>query len=185
MADIKEEIIVAERGGSEGEGAARTEVRIKIVSGFNEHRTMPLAHGHRPVEVLKIFGVERGVPVEELDLVIEGDSEPVSVDIVIDENYPGHKRHHVHHRTPVEVIIFYQNADKRREFRRHATVNDALAWAIKEFKIDPAMATEFELTRRGEKTALPGTEHIGHVAGHHEVLELDLVRGDIANGWPA
>jgi len=182
MADVKEEILVTETGSSGDKTAPRNEVHIKIVSGPNEHRTFPLAHGQRPVEVLKIFAVERGVPVEELDLIIEGEGEPVSVDIVIDESYPGHKRHHVHHRTPVEVIIFYQNAHKRREFRRHATVNDALAWAIEEFKIDPAMATEFELTRRGEKTALPGTEHIGHVAGHHKVLELDLVRGDIANG---
>ena len=44
------------------------------------------------------------------------------------------------------------------------------------------MATEFELARHGQKEELPGTEHIGHLAGHHHVLELDLVRGDIANG---
>jgi hypothetical protein len=57
-----------------------------------------------------------------------------------------------------------------------------LVWAIKAFNIDPGMATEFELTRRGGKEELPGAEHIGHVAGHHHELELDLVRGDIANG---
>jgi hypothetical protein len=45
------------------------------------------------------------------------------------------------------------------------------------------MATEFVLTRHGQKEELPGSEHVGHLAGHHHyTLELDLVRGDIANG---
>ena len=34
----------------------------------------------------------------------------------------------------------------------------------------------------GQKEELIGPEHIGHLAGKNCEVELDLVRGDIANG---
>ena len=41
---------------------------------------------------------------------------------------------------------------------------------------------EFELTRSGSTEELPLSDHVGHLAGKQDVLALDLVRGDIANG---
>jgi hypothetical protein len=174
------EVAIADHEGEHRAGDV--EMKIKVTAGLGDERIVPIRHGHRPVEILEIFAGERGCKAEELVLIIEGGAEPVTVDIVIDANYPGHKRHHVHHAGQVDVFVSYQNDTKNREFRRHATVNDVLTWAIKVFGVDPAMATEFELTRQGDKNALPGKEHVGHLAGQHKKLELDLVRGDIANG---
>jgi hypothetical protein len=95
---------------------------------------------------------------------------------------PRHRRHHVHHRGEVKVTVYYQAEVHERDFKRHATVEDVLTWAIKAFNIDPSMATEFELARHGQTEELPGAEHVGHLAGHHHELALDLVRGNIANG---
>jgi hypothetical protein len=181
--EVQHTLAEVELAGADVRRAARApEVKIKVTSGLGEERVVPLRHGRRPAEILEIFAGERGCKAEELVLVIEGGAEPVTIDIVLDENYPSHKRHYVHHAEPVDVFVSYQSATKNREFRRHATVNEVLIWAIKVFGVDPTMATEFELTRQGDKTALPGKEHVGHLAGQHKRLHLDLVRGDMANG---
>lgn len=92
-------------------------------------------------------------------------------------------RHHdTRHAGEVEVTVYYQAAQHGRAFKRSATVEDLLIWAIAMFNIDPSMATEFELTRHGQKEELPETERVGHLAGGHRELALDLVRGAIANG---
>ncbi len=115
-------------------------------------------------------------------LVREGEDEPLSAMILIDASYPRHRRHHVHHQGEVKVNVHYQADIRHRDFKRQATVEDILTWAITVFSIDPTMATEFELARHGQREELPGTEHVGHLAGHEHELALDLVRGDIANG---
>jgi hypothetical protein len=56
---------------------------------------------------------------------------------------------------------------------------------VTEFNIDASMADEFELARHGVKEELPGTDHLGKVAGGSKRLGLDLVRGDMANGASA
>jgi hypothetical protein len=155
---------------------------LLVKAGHTDERTLQLEPGCRLTAVLEIFAAERGCKVEELVLLREGESEPLSALVVIEVGYPSHRRHHVHHVGDVKVTVFYQADSRHHEFKRHATVEDVLVWAVKVFGIDPSMATEFELARHGQKEELPGTEHIGHLAGHHHVLELDLVRGDIANG---
>ena len=61
--------------------------------------------------------------------------------------------------------------------------NTSLSWASRAFGVDPTMSAEIGLARHGEEEELPGGEHIGHVAGHHQhEVALDLVRGPIANG---
>lgn len=80
------------------------------------------------------------------------------------------------------MTVRYQAGAHQREFRRQAPLERVLDWAISKFAIDPAMAGEFELTRAGTTEELPLSEHVGHLAGKHDCLELDLVRGDIANG---
>ncbi len=155
---------------------------ILVKADHADERTLEVASGRSVTVILEIFAAERGCGVEELVLIREGEDEPLSTIVVIDADYPRHRRHHVHHVDAVKVTVFYQAAHHDREFRRQATVDDVLGWAIKSFNIDPSMATEFELTRRGAKEELPSAEHVGHLAGRHHELALDLVRGDIANG---
>jgi hypothetical protein len=182
VAQSTEETAVAERDGGQAGRSGGPEFEINVKSGPTDERVIRLGGGRRAREIVEIFAAERSVKAEELLLVIEGDAEPMKIDVVVDEAYPHHRRHHVHHAGLVDVLVYYQNKVEHREFRRHATVNDVLQWALKAFGIDPSMWTEFELTLHGQKEALPGNEHIGHLAGPHKKLELDLVRGDISNG---
>lgn len=115
-------------------------------------------------------------------IIREGDDEPLTSTVLIEAAYPHKRRHHVHRVGDVEVTVYYQARQDTRRFRRSATVEDVLTWAIAAFQVDPTMASEFELTRHGNKEELPGTEHVGHLAGAHRELALDLVRGSIANG---
>jgi hypothetical protein len=158
------------------------EVALLVKSGLAEERRIGLAQGASLEAVVEFIARERGLPIEELVIVREGEDEPLALELVIMPEYPHRRRHHVHYRGMVKVVVFYGGKEKEREFKRHATVEDVLVWAIKVFEIDPAMAAEFELARQGQKEELPGAEHIGHVAGKAKELKLDLVRGDISNG---
>ena len=161
---------------------ARDKIKVLVKSGHAEERIVELEVGSRITAILDIVAVERGCAIDELVLVREGEDELLTEVILIEADYPHHRRHHVHHTGDVNVTVFYQAEDGRRDFKRQATVEDVLTWAIKVFNIDPSMAAEFELARRGQTEQLPGSEHVGHLAGRHHELALDLVRGDIANG---
>ncbi len=156
--------------------------QFPVKAGQGDERTVDVPSGRNVTVILEIFAAERGCAVEELVLIREGEDEPLSGIVLIDADYPRNRRHHVHHVSAVKVTVFYQAGSHDHEFRRQATVDDVLAWVIKAFNIDPSMAPEFELARHGEKEELSGAEHIGHLAGRHCELALDLVRGDIANG---
>jgi hypothetical protein len=158
------------------------DLEVLVKAGHADERTVEVVSGRQVTVILEMFAAERGCGVQELVIIREGEDEPLSATTVIDSDYPRRRRHHVHHVSAVKVTVFYQAGSHAREFRRQATVEDVLAWAIKAFNIDPSMATEFELTRHGGKEELPGAEHVGHLAGRDRELELDLVRGDIANG---
>ena len=82
----------------------------------------------------------------------------------------------------VRVTVYYQASQHTRTFKQFEAVKDVLTWAIGVFKIDASLATEFELARRGQKEELRGFEQVGHLAEKNCELELDLVRGAIANG---
>ncbi|WP_315731544.1 MULTISPECIES: hypothetical protein [unclassified Bradyrhizobium] len=158
------------------------EFEIPVKSGHMDERKVVLPPGARIVAVLELFAAEYGCSVAELALFREGDAEPISELIVVDAKYPHQRRHHVHRVHAVKVTVHYQGGSRHREFARRATVEQVLVWAIEIFGIDASMAAEFELARHGQKEELPGSEHIGHLTGRHDHLELDLVRGDIANG---
>jgi hypothetical protein len=155
---------------------------ILVKTALSEDRVLEIEAGNTITTLLEVIATEHGWRLEELILVREGDDEPLSDTVRVDGDYPYRRRHHVHHRSEVKVIVNYQAESRHREFRPQSIVESILFWAIKAFNIDPAMATEFELTRHGTQEELPGTEHIGHLAGHQRQIELDLIRGDIANG---
>ena len=173
MNESKEAVEELEQGRS---------LHLPIKIGHNDERQIEVLHGVDLLTVIRIIAVERGCIVEELIIVREGEELPLDPGTVIGPDYPHHRRHHVHHRSEVKVNVNYNAGTRHREFRRHETIEDVLTWAIKIFNIDPAMAPEFELALHGSKDELPGIEHIGHLAGHHKELDLDLIRGALVNG---
>jgi hypothetical protein len=84
----------------------------------------------------------------------------------------------------IAVTMHYQGKKEEKHFSPSATVEEVLDWALalKEFGIDPAMVNEFQLARLGLKDELPLGDHLGKIAAGAKAIELDLVRGDIANG---
>jgi hypothetical protein len=167
---------------NQAERASEQSVNISVRTGYGEERIFALGHGEMVTTILDTISVERGCPVEELELLREGEAEPLTAITTIHADYPSKRRHHVHHIAEVMVAVYYQSHEEKRNFKRSATLEEVLAWAIAVFKIDPTMATEFEFTRHGQKDELSGVEHVGHLAGLDCNLSLDLVRGDIANG---
>jgi len=162
--------------------AVATEVEIAFKVSVDEERRVKVRFGTVITTVLEVFARERSCPVEELIVIREGEEVELDLGTVIEPGYPHHRRHHVHHKSALEVVVNYNMGTHEKKFRRRATIDDVLTWAIPAFGIDPAMASEFELARHGETTELPGTDHLGHLAHHHHKLELDLVRGALVNG---
>ena len=159
-----------------GPGSIRLPVRFEA-----RDLVLDVGPGQLIEHVLVIVATSHGLLVEDLIVVREGEDEPAdSAHPVLHDSH--HGRYHVHLRHPVAVTVRYQAGVHRREVRRQAPLERVLDWAIRKFAIDPAMAGEFELTRAGSTDELPLSEHVGHLAGKHDCLELDLVRGDIANG---
>lgn len=84
----------------------------------------------------------------------------------------------------ITVTVHYQAKKGERRFSPNVTVEEILDWALelKVFGIDPAMVNEFQLARIGSKEELALGDHLGKIAAGSKAIELDLVRGDIANG---
>ncbi|MCB2059319.1 MAG: hypothetical protein R3E09_07500 [Novosphingobium sp.] len=166
---------------TEGErGAELGPIRLPV--RFEGHDLfLDIGPGQLIEHVLALIAKDHGVLLEDLIVVRDGEDEPADCAHPVHRDHH-HPRHHVHRRNAVAVTVRYQAGAHQREFRRQAPLERVLDWAIGEFAIDPAMAGEFELTRAGSTEELPLSEHVGHLAGKHDCLELDLVRGDIANG---
>ena len=157
-------------------------VAIPVRTGHGDDRFVEVELGSRVTAVLEVIAAERRCQVDELVLIRDQERDPLSSEIAVDEKYPHGCRHHVHHSGEVTVTVNYQAAQSERTFKRFEAIKDVLAWSIKVFEIDASMATEFELALHGQKEELFGAEHVGHFAGKNCELELDLVRGVIANG---
>lgn len=169
--------------GGEIELKEAQEVAFLVKTGLTEQRHMNIAYGASLLAIVEVIARERGIAVEELVIVREGEG-IVAVDLIIESGHPHKRRYHVHHRSLVKVTVFYGAKHQGLDFKRHDTIDDVFEWAValEAFGIDEAMAGEFVLVRHGQKDELPGDEHIGHLAGRETELKLDLVRGDIANG---
>jgi len=180
MTDLKMDEVPQD---TEGETKAMLLDSFRVPVRFAGQEMFVTLHPGQSIETIrKIIATDHGMVFEELIIVRDGHDGTLDDCQPIDEHYPHHHRHHVHHKSAVEVTVYYQTQAKSHRFPRRATIEDVLDWAIDIFKIDAALASEFELARKGSQEELPGSEHIGHLAGHCETLELSLVRGDIANG---
>jgi hypothetical protein len=157
-------------------------IPVTIKTGPDEERIVEIEAGQPIGSILVVIAAERGCAVEELLLFRDGENDDIPGDTLIGPDYPHRHRHHVHPTRDIEVIVYYQADSHRRKFKCSQTVEAVLDWAIPTFGIDPTMAPEFELARHGAKEELPLSEHLGHLAGHHDCLELDLVRSEMPNG---
>lgn len=153
-----------------------------LKTGPGDERHVAAPHGATVLTIVQIIAAEQDCAVEELIVIREGEALPLDLHLILDVDYPRHRRHHIHRKAEVTVEVFYNAGAKSHAFPRRTTVEQVLAWAIKAFGIDPAMATEFELALHDHKDELPGDEHLGHLVGHHTRLDLDLVRGAFVNG---
>lgn len=160
-------------------------IPLAVRAAGAEVRIIEVARGGTLLTVLDVVARQNGCRIEELAIFRDGVEEALETSVVLDEAYPHRRHHHVHRAEPVEVAVHYNGGTRTRVFRRDVRVEAVLGYAIAAFTIDPMMATEFELARMNVREELPGAEHLGHLAGHHHRLELNLLRGDIANGRPA
>jgi hypothetical protein len=167
--------------GEQSDHQQRIPLRLKL--GFAEERVIEVVVGNSVTAILEIIAIEQGCQVEELILLRDGEDEAISAVTVVDADFPHRRRHHIHHQGEVKVLIYYQSEARERSFKRRTTLEDVLIWAIQAFGVDQSMAGEFELARHDQKEELPTSEHVGHLAGRCDELALDLVRGDIANGF--
>ena len=156
------------------------DVTVKI--GHDEEHVVEIEGGQPIGSILVVIAAERGCAIEELLIFREGEADPIPGEIIVGRGYPHRLRHHVHHHRDVEVMVHYQADSHRHKFKRSQTVEAVLDWSIPAFGIDPTMAPEFELARHGSKEELPLSEHLGHLAGRHDCLELDLIRSEMPNG---
>jgi hypothetical protein len=172
---------IAAENGAESPGLP-PKITITVKTGHDEERIVEIDAGQPIGSILVVIASERGCQVDELLLFRDGENDPILGGTVIGHDYPHRHRHHVHHVRDVEVIVHYQADSHRRKFKRSQTVEAVLDWAIPIFGIDPTMAPEFELARHGIKEELPQSEHLGHLVGRQDCLELDLIRSDMPNG---
>ena len=177
---MKELIDEAKNNG--GTDVVQDGFKIPVVAGRTENFVAELGYGVSIVEIISTVAAKHGCSVEEFVLIREGEDEPLPPDMRIDADYPHRRRHHVHYASKVRVTVYYQGNGQEHEFKRNATVRNVLVWAIKQYNIDAALATELELSIQGEGKELPEDMHIGHLAGRHHELALDMIRGHISNG---
>jgi hypothetical protein len=83
----------------------------------------------------------------------------------------------------ISVTVNYQDRVEEHDFLPNIAISEVLDWFIQTFGIDPSIATELDLTPEGSDEAIPEHNHLGSVAQGEKTLFLNLVRGDIANGW--
>lgn len=155
---------------------------VTVRTGHDEERVVEIDDGQLIGSILVVIAAERGCTVEELLIFRDGEFDPVPGGAIVGRGYPHRHRHHVHHHRHIEVVVHYQVDSHRHTFKRSQTVETVIDWAIPAFGIDPTMAPEFELARHGSKEELPLSEHLGHLAGRNDCLELDLVRSEMPNG---
>jgi hypothetical protein len=172
---------VSENDGGHAVGLITEAVSVHVRSGRTD-MIVEVDIGHPIGRVLEKIAAEHGQLFEELIIIRDGMEEPLDHRELVDHDYPHQHRHHVHQRHPVDVTVHYQSESRHHEFRRHDTLEPVLDWSIRVFNIDPTMAAEFELTLVGSADELPLSEHVGHLAGKDDKLELNLVRGGITNG---
>jgi hypothetical protein len=154
----------------EGEGLVAVEV-------------IRLARGEAVRAIVACAASKGGFPFEEALLFIEDEPQSVALETIVSDEYPHRRKHHVHRTRSIEVIVHYMSRSAHRQYPPSARVETVLAWALREFSIDPAIAPEFELALAGSTDELPGSRHIGGLIRHPcGRVEMNLIRGVIPNG---
>lgn len=188
-------IMVAEVGGP-GRGEFARSLAV-IVSGEPGHGLVDVVvpHGASVRVLVEAMATRGGHAVEEAFVFVDDADEPLALDVVVDEAHPHHRRHHVHRRRTVEVVVNYADGREQGRFSPATRVERVLRWAVAQFpQIDATLASELELKVADDGSGLPEDQrpelpvadnlgqHVPHGTGR---IELDLTRGVIANGAPS
>lgn len=133
--------------------------------------------------IVACAAAKAGYAEEDALLFIEDDPRPIRLELIVSDTYPHRRKHHVHRVREIEVVVHYMSRSIERRYPPSAKVDTVLAWALREYGIDAAIAPEFELAAVGSTEELSGSSHIGGLIHHpcHR-LELNLIRGVIPNG---
>lgn len=166
------------------ESAKEVSVLVEA-AGLPDALEIRIPLGSKLRDIVVQVAAKAGFPHEDAVIFVEDGETPLELDLVIDEKYDHKRVHHVHRAKKIEVIVFYQNGEKKKEFPPSARVKRVLAWAVgpEGFKIDPPVIPEMSLQLVGTTEPLRLDVHIGRLVHHRErVLKLNLVRGTIVNG---
>ncbi len=187
-------IMVAEVDGPGRGGDART--LAVIVSGEPGHGLVDVVvpYGASVRVLVEVMATRGGHVGEEAFVFVDDADEPLALEVVVDEAHPHRRRHHVHRRREVEVIVNYGGGRAYARFSPATRVERVLRWAVAQFpEIDATLASELELkvaddgsgVPEDQRPELPVADNVGQHVPHGEGrIELDLTRGVIANGAP-
>ena len=153
-------------------------------AGLSSLLKISIKNGVKLQEIVEVAAKQGGFSPVGAFLFLEDKETPLNLELVIDETYDRTQIHHVHRAKTIEVIVFYEQGDKKRSFSPSNTVGRVLAWAVKAFGIDPEKAPEMKLALHGTETPLDNADHIGRFVPHHHEnrLKLDLIRPVVPNG---
>lgn len=112
--------------------------------------------------------------IEEIYLFIEDEDENIIIEHFEEIEFPEKTHLHLHRCKKISVVINYNGKDESKYFSPATTGKKVFEWAIKEFKISPVDALNFEIRINNQKgELLKDTDHIGSFVSHHH-CELNL-----------
>lgn len=156
--------------------------------GLPEVQVVSFAEGTPARAVLERVATLSGRSSETALLFVEDEDSPVDIESSrVDETW-SRVVHHVHRTGRIAVLVHYNGAQREHPFSPSTRVQRVLDWAVgpSGFALDPVIAPEMDLALHGQTDPLPRDAHIGRYVEHpHTALELDLIRGVVANGSPA
>ncbi len=127
-----------------------------------------------------IFVGECVEALNEADEIDNGADEQTPVDIGLTLavlEIHRHRHVHVHRCRHVAVGVNFDGKTKRHRFSPNTTVGVATDWALRKFRLDPAVAGEYVLQLCGSLTQPRSDEHLGDlVQGETCSIEFDLVK---------
>jgi hypothetical protein len=117
------------------------------------------------------------VEAEEVLVWIEGEDEPLHLELTLEEaGIRKHSRVHVHTCHRVEVLVVYNGQTKPRQFSPAQTIARVKQWADHEFELSETDATDHVLQVSGTTNQPREDVHIGALVQYpHCSIGFDLV----------
>lgn len=154
------------------------------------------SEGRRSVEVVEVpeqgtvrdlltAAREKGIEIEDADVLIEDTEEALDTDLSLDKAGIGASANvHVGRRRRIEVTVQFEGDLYQHRFAPAQRVKHVLRQALKHFEIAPADAKEYALQLCGTDDRPELDTHLGSlVCGPKVALCFDLVLKRRVQGW--